>query len=89
VAVDDLKKALGKEWGCNLITLVLLVFMVGYGIYSFVYGGDPQNKKFFDDCYDRRTRDFFPGNVPDFARDQAVIACSREQRRALGLNPDG
>jgi len=88
LAVDDLKKALGKEWGCNLISMAFLVFIVGYVIYWFASGGEPQNKKFFDDCYNRRTREFLPGYEPDFVREQAVAACMREQRRSLGLNPN-
>jgi hypothetical protein len=55
---DDLKTALGKEWGCNLISIVFLVFIIGYGIYWFASGGEPQNKKFFDDCYRRETRQY-------------------------------
>jgi len=88
VAVDDLKKSLGKEWGCNLISMAFLVFIVGYVIYWFASGGEPQNKKCFDDCYNRRTREFLPGYEPDFVREQAVAACMREQRRSLGLNPN-
>jgi hypothetical protein len=29
-----------------------------------------------------------PGYVPDIVIEQAVATCSREQRRALGLNPN-
>src|ERR1700738_2396589 len=88
VAVDDLKKSLGKEWGCNLISMAFLVFIVGYVIYWFASGGEPQNQQRFDDCYNRRTREFLPGYEPDFVREQAVAACMREQRRSLGLNPN-
>jgi hypothetical protein len=89
VDTDGLKSALGKEWGCNLISIIFIVWMVGYGIYWFARGGNPENKKFFDDCYNRETREFLPGYVPDFVRDRAVATCMKEQRRALGLNPNG
>jgi hypothetical protein len=85
VAVEDFKKALGKEWGCNLISIIFLVLVVGYGIYWFASGGE---QKFFDDCYRRETRQYMPGYVPDIVIEQAVATCRREQRRALGLNPN-
>ena len=75
--------------GCNVISVVFVVFVLGYGIYWFAKGGEPQNKKFFDDCYNRQTRDLLPGYEPDFVRDQAIVTCTKEQRRALGLNPNG
>jgi len=88
VAADGFKEAFGKEWGCNLISIVFLVLVIGYGIYWFASGGEPQNKKFFDDCYRRETRQYMPGYVPDIVIEQAVATCSREQWRALGLNPN-
>ncbi len=88
MAADGFKEAFGKEWGCNLISIVFLVLVIGYGIYWFASGGEPQNKKFFDDCYRRETRQYMPGYVPDIVIEQAVATCSREQWRALGLNPN-
>jgi hypothetical protein len=79
---------LGKNAGCNLISIAFLVLIVGYAIYWFARGGDPQNKKLFDDCYRRETRQYAFGAIPDYAIEQAVRICQREQRRALGLNPD-
>jgi hypothetical protein len=79
--VADLKEALGKEWGCNLISIVFLVFVIGYGIYWFARGGDPENKKFFDDCYRRETRQYPLGAIPDYAIERAVQVCSDEQER--------
>ncbi len=85
MAVDDLKKALGKEWGCNLISIVFLAFAVGYIIYWFASGGEPQNKKFFDDCYRRETRQYTPGDTPDYGMRAAIAECTNQQRKALGL----
>jgi hypothetical protein len=81
------KSSLGEPWGCNLISIVFLAFIIGYGIYGFATGGGPQNKKFFDDCYRRETRQYLPGDTPDHAMRQAIAECTNQQNRALGL-PD-
>jgi hypothetical protein len=87
--VNHFKSALGEPWGCNLVTLVLFILGIGYGIYSFAKPGQPRNKSIFEKCYRRETLEYFPGYTPDLARDRAVIACTHEERRALGLNPNG
>jgi len=86
VAVDDLKKALGKERGCNLISIVFLAFIVGYIIYWVASGGEPQNKKFFDDRYRREMRRYAPGDTPDYGMRAAIAECTNQQRKALGLS---
>ena len=81
------ERRVGKEWGCNLIAIVFLVWSVGYGIYWFASGGEPKNKKFFDDCYRRETRQYDPGDTPEYGRRVAIAECTNQQRKALGM-PD-
>ena len=77
--------ALKKESGCSLIIMAWGVFAVGYMIYWFASGGNPENKKFFDDCYRQQTRRYAPGDVPDYGMRAAIAECTNRQNERLGL----
>ena len=68
----------------NYITIAVCIAIV-LGMAHILFIGSPENKKFFDDCYYRRTARYSPGDVPDYAMRDAVAACSDEQRQSLGL----
>jgi hypothetical protein len=85
--MNGLIDALRKESGCSLIIVGWGVFAVGYMIYWFLSGGNPEVKNFRDDCYRRETRQYMSGSVPDYAIDAAVAKCERELRINRGLKP--
>lgn len=78
---------LQKQGGCGLLMMAWGTFAIGYMIYWFASGGNPENKKIFDDCYRRETQGYTPGYVPDHVIRSAVAECTNQQRRHLGL-PD-
>jgi hypothetical protein len=86
VAEGDFKKALMQHGGCGLFIYAVGAFFLFGIVYMIFSGGSPENKKFFDDCYRRETNQYLPGYVPDFAIEQAVVTCTKELRRARGLN---
>jgi hypothetical protein len=85
-----IKEALGSRFqasGCGLLMIAWGIFAIGCSIYWFASGGNPENKKFFDDCYRRETRRYVPSDTPDYATRSAIAECTNQQRKALGL-PD-
>ena len=80
-------KNLEKMDGCTLALFAYGIFAVGYMIYWFASGGNPEVKKFREDCYRREASYYLPGDVPELARQGIVIKCERELRRWRGL-PD-
>lgn len=76
-----------KEGGCGLFIWGWGIFAIGCMIYWFLSGGNPEVKRFRDDCYRRETRQYLPGEVPDDVIDAAVVKCERELRIHLGLKP--
>lgn len=85
--MSEWRDALQRQGGCGLLMIAFGVVAIGYMIYAFVSGGSPENKKFFDDCYRRQTRQYGPAGVPDYVMRSAIAECTNQQRRALGL-PD-
>lgn len=83
---DGLKKSLSQLGGCGLISLAWFIVSVGYMIYWFASGGDPEVKKFYEDCYRRETRGYPPGNVPDDVIENAALTCMKERQRARARN---
>jgi hypothetical protein len=85
--MSGLTEAPKKEGGCGLLIMAGGVLSVGYMIYWFLSGGDPEVKRFRNDCYHRETRQYLPGSAPDDALDVAVAKCERELRIQRGLQP--
>ncbi|WP_424631367.1 hypothetical protein [Bradyrhizobium sp. SYSU BS000235] len=84
--MSDFREALKQQGGCGLFMIAVGLFMVGGFIYSMIFGfGTPDNKKFFDDCYRQQTRQYYPGDVPDFAMRAAIAECTNRQRERLGM----
>lgn len=85
--MNNFKAALMKEGGCGLIIYVIGggFFLLGsiYLVYFFLSGGDPEIKKFRDECHARHMRGYTPGSVPDFVIERAVLACDRELKEYL------
>jgi hypothetical protein len=78
--MSDLADALKKQGGCGLMMMAWGVFAVGYMIYWFLSGGNPEVKKFRDECHRRELNEYLPGYAPDFAIEAAVAKCERELR---------
>jgi hypothetical protein len=78
--------ALKQEGGCSLFVMAVgAIMVVGFLYYFFIAGGSPENKKFREECWDRYSRKYWPGDVPDEATTQIVIKCEKELRAHLGL----
>jgi hypothetical protein len=63
------------------------IFMIGYLVYWFASGGNPEVKRFRDECHRRELREYAPGAAPDYAIESAVAKCERELRINRGLKP--
>ncbi|MDD1523484.1 MULTISPECIES: hypothetical protein [Bradyrhizobium] len=81
------KEELQKQGGCGLLMMAWGVFAVGYMIYWFATGGNPEVKAFRDECHRRELRGYTPGYAPDYAIEAAVAKCERELRISRGLKP--
>jgi hypothetical protein len=62
---------------------IIAVFVVGW-LYTF-FSGNPEAKRFRDECYRQQTRSYPPGSIPDVVIENAVAYCERELRKHLGL----
>ena len=69
-----------KGW----LSVALLTVMIGGPlIYIFFFIGDPEVKKFREDCWRRAERKYYPGDMPDYARMPMIQACEGELREFL------
>ena len=77
--VEELK----KQGGCAWVLYAYGIFMVGYMVYWFASGGDPEVKQFRDDCHHRGMARYYPGDVPDAALMGIVQACDKALQQFL------
>jgi len=85
--MSGFKEELLKQGGCGLLIYGYGIFMVGYLIYWFASGGNPEVKAFRDECHRRELSGYTPGYAPDYAIEAAVAKCERELRINRGLKP--
>jgi hypothetical protein len=85
MAQGDFKEALKKEGGCGLLVMGLGLAMFVTFIYYMIVGFNPEVKEMRNECYRREEAQYFPGDVPAYARDAIVAKCEREVRRRRGL----
>jgi hypothetical protein len=75
-------RGLDAERGCTVVSVTIVAAMVGYMIYWFASGGDPEVKKFRDDCYDRFLRKYHY-NPTDDQKTQNILQCDKEIKEFL------
>ena len=81
-----LKKSLSEMGGCTLILLAWTVFGIGYMIYWFASGGDPEVVKFRNDCVYGRVHALgaqWFSDLPEQTQYDIVRRCEDDLRRYL------
>jgi hypothetical protein len=78
---EDLK----KQGGCAWLLYAYGIFMVGYLIYWFASGGDPEVKQFRDRCTSRETSRYgqWFSDLPESLQFQIIASCEKQLREFL------
>ena len=78
----DVKNSARQIGGCGVIMLAWLMFIIGYMIYWFAAGGDPELVKFGNECHSNQARRHGGRHFTDLP-EQSQLAIVRECQEAL------
>jgi hypothetical protein len=83
----EIKDALLKEGWPGLILIAYGGVIGCVYVLFFGFGGAEEKMKFRNDCWNRESRYYLPGDVPKESQLRIVSKCEKELRAHLGLKP--